>query len=354
MHQSSQKNRLPRILIVRLTAIGDVVHSLPVLCALREHLPKAFLAWAVEGCSGDLLEGHPAIDALVRLPRKFLKSPQAIWKMHQRLRALNIGTAIDVQGLTKSALVARLSGATHRIGFEGSDGRELSSWLNNDRIEPLKTHVIERNLELLRPLGIRSPAIGYRVPQDHTAEKKVAAWLQKTGLRGNLAIINPGAGWPSKIWPARRYAAVASHLGTEHDFSCVAVWAGRQEHLWAQEVVNRAHGQARLAPPTTLRELASLARRARLFVGSDTGPLHLAAAVGTPCVGLYGPMPHQRNGPYGWPHVAVQKTVLTGTSRERRQASNESMLAIEVDDVFQACDTVIGRGSEAATTRCVA
>ena len=133
-----------------------MIHATPVLCALCARLPHAYLAWVVEGRAGDLIEGHPAFDQLVRLPRRWLKSPRAVWALRGRLRALDFDVAIDVQGLTKSAVAARLSRAPRRIGFGGVDGRELSPLLNTERVVPTATHVIDRNLELLRPLGIEN------------------------------------------------------------------------------------------------------------------------------------------------------------------------------------------------------
>jgi lipopolysaccharide heptosyltransferase I len=333
----------PRILIVRLSAIGDVLHGMPVLCALREALPQAFIAWVVEGVSAQLLKQHPALDELIQVPRKWLKSPKTVLQLRRKLRALRFDVAIDMQGLTKSAVAARLSGARTRIGYSGVDGRELSPWLNNKLVAPIGTHVIDRNLELLKPLGISNPAVQYRLedtPQDlATAERT----LTELRLTDRFAVINPGAGWPSKVWPAARYGEVASFLGNQHGVRSLVVWAGEQERAWAEQIVAGSDGYGVLAPKTSLRELAALSRKALLFVGSDTGPLHLAVAVGTPSVGMFGPMPAERNGPYGPLHVPVQKVCLTGTSREKRSAGPESMEAISVADCCTACETILSR-----------
>ena len=338
----------PRILIVRLSAIGDCIHAMPVLCALREHHPDAFLAWVVEGRSGDLLRAHRALDELIVVPRGWLKSPRIVWQLGRRLRALQFDTAIDVQGLTKSAVAARLSGAPRRIGFAGADGRELSTWLNNDRVEPRATHVIDRNLELLQPVGITTPRVRFDLPHTPTEDARAADIVTATNLEAGFAVINPGAGWPSKLWPPERFAAIARFLGHDRGLRSLVVWAGAEEKGWAKAIVAASEGHARLAPATSLVELAALVRRARLFVGSDTGPLHIAAAAGTPCVALFGPMPAERNGPYGAGHVVVQKMCLTGISRSRRTAGPESMLAISVEDVVQACATILSRRAMAA------
>lgn len=338
----------PRILIVRLSAIGDCIHTMPVLCALRDHYPEAFLSWVVEGRSGDLLREHKALDELVIVPRGWLKSPRLVWQLRQRLRTLKFDIAIDVQGLTKSAIVARLSGAPRRIGMTGVDGRELSPWLNNEHIEPQAHHIIDRNLELLRPLAIERPQVEFRIPRQIAAENRAAEIVIEAGLTGGFALINPGAGWPSKLWPTERFAAMARYLGHKRGLASLVVWAGADEQEMAVKIVAGSEGHARLAPATSLPALAALARRARLFLGSDTGPMHLAAAVDTPCVALFGPMPAERNGPYGARHVVVQKMCLQGSSRERRTAGPESMNAIEVADVVAACDGVLGRRAKAA------
>jgi lipopolysaccharide heptosyltransferase I len=333
----------PRILIVRLSAIGDCIHGLPVLCALRNALPQAHLSWIVEGHTAELLRRHPALDQVVQVPRKWLKSPRTAWNVRQQLRALRPDVAIDLQGLTKSAIAAWLSGAPTRIGFGGCDGRELSGWFNNTLVEPRMTHVIDRNLELLGPLSIVPQGARFGLPVFEQEEAAIARYIRERGLGAGFALLNTGAGWPSKRWPVERFAEVAYHLGKRHHLHSVVAWAGQDEQVWAHQVIIASGGFAHLAPATTLAELASLCRRAKFFIGSDTGPLHLAAAVGTPCIGLYGPVSAKRNGPYGDGHIALQKVLLTGSSRSRRTADNASMQAISVADVCSACDALLAR-----------
>jgi heptosyltransferase I len=352
----------PRILIVRLSAIGDVIQTMPVACALRERFPQAFLAWAVQERAGGLLRGHEALDELILLPRGWLKSPRGVWQLRRRLHDMQFDVAIDVQSLTKSAVLAWLSGAKRRIGFGNPGGRELSKWFNNERVDPKTTHVVDRYLELLRPLGIASPAVRFQVPE-HEEDRKAAEEIicgrqeclpscdEESGRQECLpscdgfAIINPGAGWPSKLWPADRHAAVARHLGDAWHLPTLVAWAGQGERDLAEQVAEGAGGAARVAPPTTLPQLAALARRARLFIGSDTGPLHLAAAVGTPCVGLYGPWPAARHGPYGPQHIALQKMFFEGPTRARRTAPAAYMESISVDMVCEACDRLLERAN---------
>ena len=349
MSKPAANSRSPRILIVRLSAIGDVIHGLPVLCALRDRFEHALLAWVVEERAASLLRGHKALDELITVPRGWLKSPGAVSRLRRRLRAFHFNAAIDLQGLTKSAVAAWLSGTPRRIGFDDSKGRELSRWFNTERVQTTAAHVIDANLQLLRPMGITSPAVRFDVPESQTDGAAAEEMIRQSGVDSGFGVINPGAGWPSKLWPPARFAAVANHLGHTHALPTLVVWAGEQELTWAARIVDDSGGHAQLAPPTSLTELAALVRRGRLFVGSDTGPLHLAAAVGTPCVGLYGPMPAERNGPYGSRHVALEKTRFEGTSRQRRNAPREVMESISVEHVCDACDQILHReASEAA------
>jgi lipopolysaccharide heptosyltransferase I len=349
----------PRILIVRLSAIGDVIQALPVACALKERFPKAFIAWAVEGRTATLLAGHEAIDEIVPLKRGWLKSPHGVWELRKKLHGLKFDVALEAQGLTKAAILAWLSGAKRRIGFGTPWGRELSPWMNTETVDTPDMHVVERNLALLKPLGIETPKVEFNLSEKEedrrSAESIIAAlpsppapttsWCPPKGEErlAAFAIINPGAGWPSKLWPTERFAAVAKHLGEKWSLPTLVVWAGEDEKRMAEEIAAGSGGHAHVGPNTSLTQLASLARRAKLFLGSDTGPLHLAAAVGTPCVGLYGPWPAKIHGPYGEKHIALQKAFFDGPTHKKRSAPKEIMEAIQVEDVCRACDEILKR-----------
>ncbi|MEN6459448.1 MAG: glycosyltransferase family 9 protein [Thermoguttaceae bacterium] len=333
----------PRILIVRLSAIGDAIQTMPVACALRERFPEAFLAWAVEQRAGGLLAGHESLDELILLPRGWLKSPSVVWGLRRRLRDLRFDVAVDVQSLTKSAVVAWLSGARRRIGFGNPGGRELSQWFNNERVDPKSTHVVDRYLELLRPLGIAPARVRFQVPETEEDAGRAKQMIHDAGLTDGFAIINPGAGWPSKLWPTDRYGAVARHLAETVRLPTLVVWAGSAEQTLARQVAVHGGPLTQVAPRTTLRELAALARRARLFLGADTGPLHLAAAVGTPCVGLYGPWPAMRHGPYGSQNISLQQMVFEGSARARRTAPAVYMESITAAMACAACDNILRR-----------
>jgi heptosyltransferase I len=335
----------PNILIVRLSAVGDAIHGLPVLCALRDFIPRARLTWLVEERAAAVVRGHSALDRLITVPRGWLRSPGALWRLRRDLRRVRPEIAIDLQGLTKSAVAAWLSGASVRIGFDRPEGRELSRMLNNRLVTTSATHVVDRYLQLLEPLGISRPPVRFDVPRYSEDEMSVARFIRDRGLASGFAIINPGAGWPSKRWPVERFAAVAKHLGQRRYLPTVVAWAGTDEWTLADRIITTSAGTAHIAPQTTLGELAELARRAKLFISADTGPLHLAAAVGTPCIGLFGPMPAERNGPYGAEHIALQNAQLEGSSRSRRTASDATMRTISVEEVCAACDRILDRSA---------
>lgn len=335
----------PRILIVRLSAIGDIIHGIPILNAIRDTYPSAHIGWVVEGAGAMLLQGQPALNALLVTRKGWLKSLSEVMRIRREMRSHCFDIAIDLQGLTKSALAAWLSGAPVRIGLGGHDGKELSQWFYNKTVTPDAEHVIDRSLQLLTAIDIKEPSPRFSLPADEESDAKAAAVITDMQLESGFAVLNPGAGWPSKRWPPERFSEVALSLKLKHNLPSVVTWAGELEKSLAKQICDTAVDAAIMAPPTTLRELAALLNHARIFVGSDTGPLHLAVAAGTPCVGLYGPMPAERNGPYGTKHIALQQMRIDGTSRERRQASTEAMEAITVEQVNQACDRILEAGS---------
>lgn len=330
----------PRILITRLSAIGDCILTAPVACALRDQFPDAYLAWITEPAAASLLQGHAAIDEWIVVPKGWLKSPATVLAIRRRLRSLRFDITIDPQSLSKSSILAWLSAAPRRIGLAAPFGREASRFLNNLRVTVQHPHVVDFQLELLKPLGIEHPAVRFEIPRNADAEQRTLSWIEQQAL-SRFAVINPGAGWDSRLWPVDRFAAVARHLGDRHGLRTVVVWSGERERGWAEAIVAQSREVSCLAPPTTLPDLASTLRCASLFVGSDTGPLHLAVAVGTPSVSIHGPTRPEQSGPYGSGNRAVQAYYQSGTSRQRRSAGNDAMLAVFSEDVCQACDDVL-------------
>ncbi len=333
----------PRILVCRLSHIGDCVLTLPMVQELRRAWPEAHIVWAMESPAYKLLAGHPAVDEFLIVSRKWLKSLKGIREMRGRLREYRFDVAVDSQSLLKSAVVAGLSGAPSRLGFAGIHGREMTPWINNCRVTPRTTHLVDRSLELIRPLVPDACFRGFEFPIAAAAHEFTESFLEKSGIEGPLVAINPGAGWPSKRWEIDRFAAVARLLSSELNASVIVTWAGDDERAMAEEVVTLSLGTAILAPATSLVQLAAVCQRAAIFVGGDTGPLHIAAAAGTVCIGLYGPTRPTDSGAYGPDHFALQARYESGSSRHRRRASNDAMRAIEVPDVIAACRAALSR-----------
>ena len=329
-----------RILISRLSAVGDCIHTIPVLCALRDRFPDAHIGWAVQGGGAKLLDGHAALDELIVVPRGWMKSPRQITRLRSRLRHSRFDIALDVQSLTKSALLGWLAGAKQRIGFAPPQGREAAPWLNNVLVKR-QGHVVDAYLRLLEPLGVFLPNVHFDLPRP----AGLIAWgdemVEQLDLPAEFGIINPGAGWESKLWPAERFAEVARYWGEHCGLPSLVVWSGDRERQWAEQITRQAEPFVRMAPSTSLPELAELCRRGTLFLAADTGPLHLAAAVGTACIGLYGPTRPTDCGPYGLQHQSLQAFYQGGNSRQRRGDDDSAMRAISVETVCQACETVL-------------
>lgn len=332
----------PRILISRLSALGDCILTLPLACALRTAFPTAHIAWVVESGTAPLLSKHECIDELIVVKRGWLNAPWTAWTVRSQLIGLQSDIAFDPQSLTKSAVAAWFSGATRRIGFGGALGRELSTWINTELVEPHGKHQVDRYLELLKPIGIEPPSKPeFRIPVAPEAEAAIQEFVYQSHLQNGFAVLNPGAGWRSKQWPREYFGRAARRIGQRYGLPSVVAWAGEEEHGWARDIVHHSGGHAIAAPKTSLLELASLLRRAKLFIGSDTGPLHLAAAVGTPCLGLYGPTRGEECGPYGAGNIALQAYYQEGTCRERRQADNTAMQAITPEQVEETCQFLL-------------
>jgi lipopolysaccharide heptosyltransferase I len=295
-----------RLLVIRLSAFGDVIHTIPAVVALREALPQTEIAWAVEPAYAELVEIVAGVKAIrVSLKRWSLSRIAAA-----RRDVRKFDTAIDFQGLIKSALIARVSGAAKRYGFARDVIREKpAAWFVNRHANIDRSkHVVEWNMELARTFA---PAIA-RVPEvDFTPFAKDASG--ELARFANRIVLLPGAGKLGKQWPVERFAELATRIGSD----ALVVWGPGEEGL------ARAIG-AEVAPATNFRQLAFVLRHARLVVGADTGPLHLAAALGTPLAGLYGPTDPARNGPYG----QLDRVVSTF-------ATTRSMHDIAVDDVLR-------------------
>jgi lipopolysaccharide heptosyltransferase I len=325
----------PRVLICRLSAIGDAILTLPVACALRRHFPKAYIAWVVEKKAAPMIRKHQALDEVIELERGWFTSFRGIRQAREELRSHRFDVTIDCQGLTKSSLAGWISGAPKRIGFSGCRGGELSRVLNNTLVKPVFNHVTDRSLELLIPLGVHSPKVHWKLPIPETARSWATRW-RRTIPSSSLAVLNPGATWDSRLWEPDRFAATAKYMRDRYGYRSVAAWGTATERAMSEKIVELSDGAATLAPDTDLHHLAALVETADLFISGDTGPLHMAVAVGTSTIGLYGATRPGDSGPYG--QVAIQIAYENGSRRHRRAADNAAMRQIGVEHVCQAID----------------
>jgi heptosyltransferase I len=333
------------IVIVKLSAIGDVLHGVPTAVALKRAFPRATIGWVVEGRAGDVLAGHPAIDHLFRLPRGWLKSLSAVRSLRRQLLDFAPDVTIDLQGLLKSGIPTWLSGSRMRIGYARPESREQAWRFYTHPVVTTAAHVVDRHCQLLGALGVHEPGATFDMPRWPVSHARMQQWFVTQRFTAAPAMINPGAGWPSKIWPAERFAAVARALHQRHGLQSIVVWGGGQERAAAEKIANLAGNAAILAPQTSLTDLGELCRLARVFISSDTGPLHLAAAVGTPCVGLFGPVPAKRNGPYGSIHQTVEPPVSLRPAWEQRKTDTVAMGGIEVDRVVASVAALLSRAA---------
>jgi heptosyltransferase-1 len=329
-----------RVLVVRLGAFGDIVHTLPLAADLRAAGHR--VGWLGEDRWSALFEGNPGIDAFHVFPRKALRAPspwlaraQALRACFRTVRGAAYDAVIDAQGLAKSAALAIASAAPERIGHDRPRARE-GAWLAmRRRVRPEATHVIDQQRALATGLGVR---VGgpwrFPLPPWEAQRRWAAEWLVERGL-ARPWLINVGAGWPTKVWPEARQSQLAALIaarGTQP----VLVWGNATERDVAERVAAAGHGI--VAPPTSIPQLAGLIAAAAILVSGDTGPLHLALALGTPAVGLFGPVPAERNGPRGSGYRCLQ---APGAAWERRDVSKVDMGAISAPAALAAADAAL-------------
>ena len=285
-----------RILIVRMSALGDIVHALPVLAALRRAWPDAQVDWIVDEAYASILSLAEGLHQRVVVRGK---GPGAMGYLSavRHLRAQNYDAALDLQGLIKSAVWAKLSGAARVIGFDRAHLREpMAALFYTETVVPFDApHVIQKNLSILKAFDLAPGPL--ELPLHPEAAMATTTALAAVGGPRQYVVLNPGAAWPNKRWPADRFGALAAELHAHTRLRSLVTW-GPNEKALAEAVVSASGGAAGIAPPTAIADLAVIMRDAALVVSGDTGPLHIAAAMGTPLVGLYGPTWPERNGPW--------------------------------------------------------
>ena len=327
-----------RILIVKLSSIGDVVHALPALSALRKRFPESYIAWVVKKKAADIIIGHPYLDEVIIY--------EGIRKTAKKLRSLKFDLAIDLQGLFRSGLLTFLSRAKTRLGFSRANSRELSHLFLTQRVTPGEEdrHVIDKNLSLLRPLRIEVREKEFIIPVSNENKEYIANFLREEGVTSNdlLITLNPGASWPSKLWPEERWAELADRLIEKLKAKIIFLWGPRKKDF-VDNIVKRMKNGPIISCKTSLKELTALIAECRLFVGGETGPLHIACALNIPTVALIGPTDPTRNGPYGEGHMVIEKDLPCRGCWKYKCKRLDCMKLITADEVFSAVERQLRR-----------
>lgn len=344
-----------RLLVVRMGALGDIVHALPVLAALRAHRPDVVVDWLVDARYAGVLElvdgvarrvvvrarADTADDSSVRFAGVAGMGRAIAW-----LRRQGYAAALDLQGLIKSAVFARGSGADRVLGFERAALRETAAaWCYTEPVAVNdRGHVLFKNLAMLTPLAVPSAGVVFPWQAVPSPAVDLVAADARVQRAGGFVLLNPGAAWENKRWPVEHFGALARELGQRHALPSVVAW-GPGEKDRADAVVAHADGQALASPPTALADVLALARAARLCVSGDTGPLHLAASVGTPLVGLFGPTRPERNGPWLAADVALSRAGECVCFHKRQCLKGQACIdRIAVGEVLEACARRLATG----------
>ncbi len=325
------------ILLMRLSAVGDVVNTLPAVSAVRAAFPEARIGYLVEDKAAEVVVGHPDLDEAIVFPNRRWKGRAlrpATWveaaRHARRIRAAGYGVLVDFQGNLKGGLHAALSGIPVRIGFARGHSREGSHRFTNVHVAPPSERILraEKFLSLLAPLGVVAPDLVWKLPPRPESERAVGEFLRGLGCEhGGYVLLHPGtsAHGAEKRWPPERFAALARRIDEELGLRVLVAW-GPGELPMAEEIARGSRASVAMETRSLL-DLAELLSRARLFVGADSGPLHLASAVGAPSVALFGPKDPAVYAPCNPKSRVVRRIGADGAG---------SMLAIEVGDAFEA------------------
>jgi len=333
-----------RFLIVKLSAIGDVVHTLPALMDLRSHFPDSEIDWIVEPGAAQLLRNSGMLARVIEVStQNWRRAPISATTLKEivgtirALRGRRYHVALDFQGLSKSALLARFSGAAEALGISTSDLRDPFARIFYARqAKPAGLiHRIERNRSLLNLLGIfpSGPAVYPDKLWSEQDQQRVQSILET--IPQNFVVVNPGGGWATKLWPAMRFGELARFIHDYYGYGTVCTWGPGEEPL-----VETLQKHARPVPVVpvalSISEFACFVRYSHMFVGGDTGPMHIAAAYGVPIFSIFGPTTVERNGPYQTQHRVVQHLLPCSHCYLRTCWHHSCMRYLETGEVWRA------------------
>jgi 3-deoxy-D-manno-octulosonic-acid transferase/heptosyltransferase-1 len=334
------------ILIVKLSAIGDVIHTLPSLAALRKLYPEAHITWVVEEAAAGLVNNHPLLNAVLISRRKswikylrkgeFSRPLREMRAFLRELRKRPYDLVIDFHGLLKSALIVLFSGGKRKLGYDSL--QELSGLFYNEKIpEDMNKHAVDRYLDFPRHLGAKIDKAQFTLPSDNAAQTRIQSLLEKYHLENKKFIaVNPVAYWETKLWDDEKFAGLADLIKAKLNMEVVFTGSEKES---IEKITTRMQIKAvNLAGETTLLELAYLYQKALLLVTTDSGPMHLAAAVGTPVVALFGPTDPQRTGPYGKGHIIIRADLPCSPCLQKKCPTTKCMQDILPEQVMAAIE----------------
>ncbi|MGA6826596.1 lipopolysaccharide heptosyltransferase II [Nitrospira sp. NS4] len=339
-----------RILLIKPSSLGDIIHALPALSALRRRFPQAHITWLVKREWAQIVEGHPDLNEVIAADLRWPSWPRLV----ARLRRAQYDLVIDLQGLLRSGLLTQLTGASVRIGFAA--GREGSRWCYTDRVvlagseslawRLIPVHAVDRNLALVAHVGADVTRPRFVFPDLTQEDRRVTQMLGDHGIRpgDRMIAVAPVDRHRVRSWPLERFAEAAAQLAALWQVKVVVLGTSGQREIVQPFVRRMSSGVVDLVGKTTIRELAAMLRRATLLLANDSAPLHLASALGVPVVGLFGPTSVVRARPYGDRHRIV-RIDLPCSPCDRRICSNaiqyECLTGIEVAQVVAAARTLV-------------
>lgn len=341
------------ILLIRLSSIGDVLHCTPVAQALREYYPKAKISWIVGEKSQDILHGNPYLDKIIVWQREqwekelrkgaWLKSLENFRFLKQQLKIDQYDLTIDMQGLLLTGLIGWCSGAPMRIGF--AKAREGSPLFYTHKVHAAQTRkqVVKHYLQLLGPLAIKNYDMQMVMPiarEHHEFAEGVFARYDIAGDQ-KVVVLNPSTSWTTKCWPAVYFSKLANLLQDKANAEIIILGGPGDIPLVEKIVSGISRPVINLAGRTSLKELAAVVQKSHLFIGGDTGPLHIAAAVGTPTISLFGPTDPRIYAPLGKKHMAIVTDVVCRNCHKRTCKNFICMDRIRPEEVCVAAQKML-------------